>query len=734
MRGQGVEPASKATDPGLEPGRPKETGGETPSQREVETLRAECERLRAALAQEQFLLHALMNNIPDHVYFKDRESRFIRISMDQAHLFGLSDSEAAVGKTDFDYFSEEHARQAYQDEQEIIRTGQSITKEEKETWPDHPDTWVSTTKMPLRDDAGNIVGTFGISHDITRRKRDEAELRIAATAFESCEGMFITDAANLILRVNNTFTEITGYSAAEAVGKTPRLLSSGRHDAAFYDAMRATVAQQGAWQGEIWNRRKNGEVYPQWLTITAVKDGAGIVTHYVATMSDITARKMAEDEIRHLAFYDPLTGLPNRRLLIDRLEQALATRLRHRHEGALLFIDLDNFKTLNDTRGHDKGDMLLQQVAQRLVTCVRKGDTVARLGGDEFVVILEDLSETADEAINQTKTVGEKILAVLNHAYVLDDYVHHCTASIGVTLFADRQENVDDLLQRADLAMYQAKAAGRNTLRFFDPVMQAVVTTRVGLEEGLRQAVMGHQFLLHYQPQVNSGGRVLGAEALLRWQHPQRGLVFPGEFIPVIEETGLILPVGQWVLEKACESLVAWSKRPEMKNLTIAVNVSARQFHQHDFVANVLTALERTGANPERLKLELTESLLITDVEDVVAKMAALKDRGVCFSLDDFGTGYSSLSYLKRLPLDQLKIDQSFVRDIQIDPNDAAIARTIIALAHSLGLDVLAEGVETELQLSFLGSAGCPVFQGYLFSRPLPQAAFELYVLQGMQR
>jgi diguanylate cyclase (GGDEF)-like protein/PAS domain S-box-containing protein len=696
-------------------------------------LQAECERLRAALVHEKFLLHALMNNIPDHVYFKDRESRFISITVAQAQMFGLSDPDQAVGKTDFDFFSEEHAKQAYQDEQAIVRTGQPITKEEKETWANHSDTWVSTTKMALRDDQGSIVGTFGISRDITKSKEDEAELRIAATAFESREGMFVTNTRNVILRVNNAFTEITGYSAQEAVGQTPKLISSGRHDAAFYGVMHSAIAQSGTWQGEIWDRRKNGEEYPQWLTITAVKDGAGEITHYVATMSDITERKMAEDEIKHLAFYDSLTGLPNRRLLIDRLEQALASRSRHCREGALLFIDLDNFKTLNDTRGHDKGDMLLQQVAQRLATCVRKGDTVARLGGDEFVVILEDLSENAQEAITQTKTVGEKILAVLDHAYELGGYVHHCSASIGVTLFADHQQNVDDLLQRADLAMYQAKAAGRNTLRFFDPVMQAVVTTRVGLESGLRDAMVGHQFLLHYQPQVDSVGKVIGAEALLRWQHPQRGLVFPGEFIPVIEETGMILPVGRWVLETACERLVAWAARPELAHLSLAVNVSARQFHQPDFVAQVLVALERSGANPQRLKLELTESLLIDDVEDVIAKMVRLKDKGVCFSLDDFGTGYSSLSYLKRLPLDQLKIDQSFVRDIQVDPNDAAIARTIIALAKSLGLDVIAEGVETQPQLSFLDNAGCPVFQGYLFSRPLPQNAFDIFVMRDGQ-
>ena len=688
---------------------------------------SEHRRLEEQLAQERMLLHALLDNVPDHIYFKDRDSRFLRVNRAQAQIFGLNDPVLAVGKTDFDFFSEEHARQASADEMNIIRSEKTVTMEEKETWDTHSDTWVLTTKAPLRDARGKIVGTFGISRDITKSKEDEAELRIAATAFESREGMFVTDARNVILRVNTMFTEITGYSADEAVGQNPSLLRSGRHDATFYAAMRSTIERTGSWQGEIWNRRKSGDVYPQWLTITAVKDLLGEVTHYVATMSDITERKMAEDEIRHLAFYDPLTGLPNRRLLGDRLEQALATHSRHRHEGALLFIDLDNFKTLNDTRGHDKGDLLLKQVAQRLVTCVRKGDTVARLGGDEFVVILEDLSENAQEAITQTKTVGEKILAVLNHTYELEHFTYHCTASVGVTLFADHQEAGEELLQRADLAMYQAKASGRNALRFFDPDMQAVVTKRVGLESGLRKAVTGDQFLLHYQPQVDTGGHVIGAEALLRWQHPQRGLVLPGEFIPVIEETGLILPIGRWVLESACQSLVAWASRPEMKHLSVAVNVSARQFHQPDFVALVLAVLESTGANPQRLKLELTESLLIDDVEDVIAKMAALKDKGVGFSLDDFGTGYSSLSYLKRLPLDQLKIDQSFVRDIQIDPNDAAIAKTIIALAQSLGLGVLAEGVETEVQRRFLDSAGCPVFQGYLFSRPLPLSAFELF-------
>ena len=585
--------------------------------------------------------------------------------------------------------------------------------------------WYSISGEPLFDKAGKFTGYHGTGRNITALKLNEQELRIAATAFESQEGTFVTDADRVILRVNRAFSEITGYSANEAVGQTPNLLSSGRHDAAFYEAMAESIERHGTWQGEVWNRRKNGEVYPEWLMITAVKDDARQATHYVGIFSDITARKKAEEEINSLAFYDPLTGLPNRRLLLDRLKHVMATSSRSARHGALLFIDLDNFKNLNDTLGHDIGDLLLKQVAQRLSACVREGDTVARLGGDEFVVMLEDLSENAPDAANLTEAVGEKILAALNLPYQLDKYEHHSTPSIGVTLFADHRGVVDDLMKRADLAMYQAKAGGRNTLRFFDPEMQAVVTARVVLEAGLREAILQQQFHLCYQAQVDGEGRLTGAEALLRWRHPQRGLISPIEFIPVAEETGLILSLGNWVLETACLQMVTWAARPETAHLAVAVNVSARQLHHPDFVAQVLAVLDRTGANPRRLKLELTESLLIDDVEDIIAKMSALKARGIGFSLDDFGTGYSSLSYLKRLPLEQLKIDGSFVRDVLTDPNDAAIARTVVALAHSLGLSVIAEGVETEAQRDFLFSSGCHAYQGYFFSRPLSVDDFD---------
>ncbi len=564
--------------------------------------------------------------------------------------------------------------------------------------------------------------------DITERKQSEEALRVAAAAFDSQLGMMVTDARNVILRVNLAFTEITGYRPEEAVGQTPSLLSSGRHDAAFFDAMWHSIAVTGKWQGEIWNRHKNGEVFPEWLSITAVKDEAGQTTHYVSSFSDISARKTAEDQIKNLAFYDPLTALPNRRLLLDRLEIAMTTSVRHQRKGALLFVDLDDFKTLNDTLGHHQGDLLLEQVARRLSACIRDGDTVARLGGDEFVVMLEDLSGSTAEAVTQAETVGEKMLSALNHIYLLGSHEYHITPSIGITLFGgDPHELLTEPLKRADLAMYQAKAAGRNTLRFYDPLMQAVVSARAALETGLREALEKDQFLLHYQPQVDSNGRVTGSEALVRWQHPQRGVVSPVEFIHLAEETGLILPLGRWVLETACTQLALWGSRPEMAHLTLAVNVSARQFQQPDFVDMVLLVLEHTGAKPQRLKLELTEGMLVAGVEDVISKMTALKGKGIGFSLDDFGTGYSSLAYLKRLPLDQLKIDQGFVRNVLTDANDAAIAKMVVVLAGSLGLAVIAEGVETEAQRDFLADHGCHAHQGYFFSRPLPVSEFEAF-------
>lgn len=576
-----------------------------------------------------------------------------------------------------------------------------------------------------------VPHVINITRDITANKHAEAELRIAATAFESQESLMITDADSVIMRVNRAFSESTGYTAEEVIGQTPRILKSGRHNADFYREMWETLLRTGKWQGEIWDRRKNGEVYPKWLTITAVKASDGNITHFVGSHIDITERKAAEEEIQYLAFYDSLTRLPNRRLLLDRLNQALVSSARSGRSGALLFIDLDNFKNLNDTLGHDIGDMLLQQVTQRLESCIRVGDTVARLGGDEFVVMLLNMSNDALEAAAQTEAIGEKILSALGQPYQLAAHVYHCTASIGVTLLDNIQQSTDELMKQADIAMYQAKKAGRNTLRFFDRQMQESIAARVSMENELHNALEFQQFHLYYQIQVDSSYHPLGAEALIRWIHPQRGLVPPAQFIPLAEESGLILPVGLWVLETACARIKAWEQDAQTRDLVLAVNVSAKQFRQADFVAQVQALVLRHAIDPARLKLELTEGMLLENIEETIATMNSLNDIGVQFSLDDFGTGYSSLQYLKRLPLDQLKIDQSFVRDIAANASDIAIVRTIVAIARSLEMDVIAEGVETEQQRQLLLKNGCSSFQGYLFGRPVPIEQFEAMIKQG---
>lgn len=567
-----------------------------------------------------------------------------------------------------------------------------------------------------------------LARDITERRLAEEELRVAATAFEAREGMMITDPDGNIVRVNKAFSEITGYNTDEVIGKNPRFLASGRHSKEFYREMWRAISSEGSWRGEIWNRRSGGEIFPEWLTITAVKNEQGKITHYVSTLTDISELKQHEERIHNLAFFDPLTHLPNRRLLQDRLEHAIATSLRQHHLGALLFIDLDDFKTLNDNRGHHIGDLLLVSVAERLRHSVRDQDTVARLGGDEFVIVLEGLNPEHGEAAAHARQIAEKILANLNKVYVLEQQEYFNTPSIGICLFGDASLPIDELLKQADQAMYHAKAAGRNTLRFFDPEMQSIAAQRFAMQHELREALQQQQFQLFYQPQTDAAGQVTGAEALIRWLHPQRGMVSPLEFIPHAEDSGLIVPLGNWILETACRQLVDWGKEPATEHLSIAINVSARQFQQHDFVVQLLQILARTGANPHRLKLELTESMLVDNPEDIITKMDALKNHAIKFSLDDFGTGYSSLSYLKRLPINELKIDKSFVNDILIDPNDAAIARMIIRLAQSMELKVIAEGVETKEQRDWLEQEGCFKYQGYYFGRPMPVEKFDEYI------
>jgi len=612
--------------------------------------------------------------------------------------------------------------------QKAMSSRQSVHMEWRMRKPDGTVYWALGGATTEFDDQGKLLGFIGIVNDITERKRIEDELRIAAIAFESQEGMFVTDAGGIILRVNQAFTRLTGYSMEESIGKTPEMLRSGRHDKLFYQKMWETIKTQRYWEGEIWNRRKSGKIYAEWLTISAVTAPDGQVTHYVGTFSDITQNSEAEAEIHRLAYYDALTQLPNRRLLQDRLGQALLATQRSGHCGAILYLDLDNFKTLNDTRGHEVGDLLLVEVARRLHACVRASDTVARLGGDEFVVLLEELSGDIEEAAAQSRLLGDKLLVTISKPYSLKDCEYHCTASIGAGLFIDNDTTTEELLKRADLAMYEAKSMGRNSLCFFDPNMQRTLDLRSALVNDLRQACSRQELRLYYQPQIDSTRGVIGAEALLRWNHPERGLVAPGEFIPLAEDTGLILIIGHWVLETACVQIKAWESDPFARDLRLAVNVSARQFRQLDFVAQVRQVLDQTGANPTRLKIELTESMVLDNLSEAIAKMRALRALGVDLSMDDFGTGYSSLSYLKQLPLDQLKIDRSFITHLITDSNDAAIVKAIITLGQTFGLSVIAEGVETVAQQDLLREHGCYLYQGYLFSRPVPLDEFERYL------
>lgn len=583
---------------------------------------------------------------------------------------------------------------------------------------------VELSLSPLRAADGSIHGYLGVSEDISLRKQAEQELRIAATAFETQEAMVITDAQSHILRVNRAFTEVTGYSPQEANGKNPSMLKSGKHSEQFYRDMWEILSRQGYWQGEIVNKRKDGEMYPERLVITAVTDANGRITNYVATFSDISEHKKSEEAIFNLAYYDALTNLPNRRLLFDRTNQLLLSMAERKSHGAMLFIDLDNFKELNDTQGHETGDLLLIEVGRRIQSCLRPEDTVARLGGDEFVVLLHELSEAQTEAAAQAEWMAENIRRQINLPYSIKNREYRSSPSIGINLFHDHGTTLEEIFKRADSAMYQAKRAGRNAIRFFDPEMQAVMESRIFMESRLRAGIPS-ELRVHLQPQVNTEGQIFGAEVLVRWQFEGKGLLPPNEFIPLAEDTGLIVNIGEWVIQEACNQLKVWQAKPATAQLTLAVNVSAKQFRKSDFAESVRRVIVATGIRASGLKIELTESLLIDDIESVIEKMNTLREIGVNFSLDDFGTGFSSLSYLRRMPLDQLKIDKSFVSDLQGDPQNAAIARTIVALARSLDLDVIAEGIETEGQLRSLEGYGCHRFQGYHFAAPVPIHEFE---------
>ncbi|SBS35684.1 Cyclic di-GMP phosphodiesterase Gmr [Marinomonas aquimarina] len=558
--------------------------------------------------------------------------------------------------------------------------------------------------------------------DVTARQEAEQQQRIAATAFETQDGILISDHNNHIIRVNKAFQKLSGYSEAEVIGQTPAILQSGKHDSAFYQHMFEQLLSKGTWAGEVWNRRKDGEVYPEWLSISTVRDHQGAISHYVANFKDISERKASERQIRQLHYYDSLTRLANRTLLLEEMAFLLEDKALRNKQSAVLFIDLDHFKDVNDVWGHNIGDQLLQQVATRLVDTTRSKDLVARFGGDEFLVLMEptDTSINADRAIYRASHVADKLLKVLGRAFSLNGVDYQLAASIGITVFDEDCHEPLDIIKQAELAMYEAKSAGRSRHCFYETGMQERVLERVQLETDLRQALDNDELLLHFQPQWDAQQKMVGAEALLRWQHPERGMVSPAAFIPLAEETRLILPIGEWVLRSACQWLSHWCKHGQMQGFVMSVNVSAVQFSQENFVGQVQSILQQFKVPAGALQLELTESMLAHDQQDIISKMSALKALGVLISLDDFGTGYSSLSYLHRLPIDQLKIDQSFVANIEHGEKNASLAESIISLGHNLGMEVIAEGVETKAQFDWLAAQECDLFQGFGLAKPMP--------------
>ncbi|WP_306606850.1 EAL domain-containing protein [Azonexus sp.] len=677
------------------------------------------------LNESRSQMETLINALPDPVWLKDTEGTFMACNQAFSRLFGAPASEI-IGRTDYDFTSQELADFFRQKDQEALLAGEPKLNEE---WLIHAESgqviFLETIKTPMPGFNGQVIGVLGIGRDMTDRKRVENNLHLMSRVFSnSGEAILITDANNRILAVNHEFTKLTGYSQEEAIGQDPRMLSAGNTTPEIYRDMWAALESSDHWQGELWDRRKTGEPYPKRLSISVVRDNAGKIVNYIGAFEDITDRKAAEDKILFLAHHDALTGLPNRFSLYQRLEQGMVFARRYGKSLAVMLIDLDHFKTINDTLGHNVGDQLLVLVAKRLQQAVRESDIVARLGGDEFVVVLAGIDSESDVA-----EIAGKIVTQLAAPYRIAGTELRTSPSVGICFYPEDAGETSELIKNADIAMYHAKASGRGNYQFYTEAMRAEVAERVTVEHELEIALEKGQFVLHYQPQVEPHtGRVVGVEALVRWQHPARGMVFPGDFIALAEETRLIVPLGKWVLEEACQQLKLW-REAGLSDLHMSVNLSPAQFQDKNLPALVRQAIEKFALPTDLLHLEITESMAMCNPEENIIMMQALADIGVKLALDDFGTGYSSLAYLKLFPIDIIKIDRSFVKDIETDENDAAICEMTMLLAQKLGMQVIAEGVETEAQLEFVSRIGCQWIQGYLFSKPLAADVAKDYIL-----
>lgn len=690
------------------------THSDTTAQHEAE------EELRASEATMRSLLAAL----GEGVVMRDIHGRVLLANAAAARALGLTEAEmtgSAQPPLPLHYLREDGSDCPVA-ELTVSRTladGQTHSGVVGILRRDGSRAWILTRSEPVMSGLPpRQTGVVTSIADITRLRETEEELRLADKVFaHSVEAIVITGADLKILRVNPAFTTVTGYAPEEVLGRTPHLMRSGRHDARFYRTMWEAVNQTGVWQGEIWNRRKDGKIFPEWLSISAVRDQAGRLTHYVGVFTDITERKAHEARIAFLAHHDPLTALPNRALMVERLERRTLQSERDGSRFALLFLDVDHFKHINDSLGHDVGDKLLKEIAERLSLCVRTSDSVGRLGGDEFLILLADLADSADAA-----NVAEKIIECMAPAFELDGHRLSTAVSIGVAIYPGDGKVTQELMKNADTAMYHAKAGGRNTFRFFTEAMNAAAMERLMLDNAMRQALDRQEFHLVYQPQVSlSTGRIIGMEALLRWKSGAYGEVPPSRFIPLAEDNGQIIPIGRWALLEACRQAHRWCDQGPGP-VPVAVNLSALQFRRDDVVGVVLDCLAQTGLDASLLELELTESLLLEQGSGALATITRLKAEGIRISIDDFGTGYSSLSYIKRFRVDRLKIDKSFIRDVETDPDDAEIVRAIIQLGHTLRMEVVAEGVETPFQVAMLQAEGCESAQGYLFAHPQPAA------------